>query len=284
MAQLRDIKQRIDSVQKIRKMTQAMKMVAASKFKRASARVSQSTSYLSELESIIEVLASQGEGDLDSPLFVENQSSRTLIILLTGDRGLCGGFNTNIIKYAEKVCAEYDGEKEFIVFGKKGYQHFKNRGASILDYRQRFFENLSIESVQLIIKSVINLYQDGKFGRVVLLSNKYFSAILNKPTKKQLLPLKFDRKTTDTTDLILEPSISDVLDTVSTQFLELTLYRACLESSAAEQGARMASMDSATNNAGEMTKELTLEYNRRRQAQITTELSEIVAGAEAFVS
>lgn len=284
MAQLRDIKQRIDSVQKIKKMTQAMKMVAASKFKRASSKVSQSTSYLSELESIIAVLSSQAEGDLESPLFEENQSSKTLIILLTGDRGLCGGFNTNIIKFANKIASECKGEKEYIIFGKKGYQYFKNRGAVIRDYKERFFENLSIESIQVVINSVIDVYQTGEFGRVVLLYNKYFSAILNKPTEKQLLPLKFDATASESSDLILEPSISDVLNTVSTQFLELTLYRACLESSAAEQGARMASMDSATNNAGEMTKELTLEYNRRRQAQITTELSEIVAGAEALVS
>jgi len=284
MAQLRDIKSRIESVQKTRKMTQAMKMVAASKFKRASEKVSQSTLYLGHIEDIISKLSSQSEGSIDNPLFQENSSEKTLYILLTGDRGLCGSFNTNIIKYADSFLSK-DKHAELIIFGKKGYQHFRNKTVEINDYRERFFENLSVESVGSVISSITRSYEADKYGKVVLLYNKFISAVANEPVSKQLLPLSItsdEQSTSD--DSILEPSIDDVLEGVSSQFLELTLYKACLESSAAEQGARMAAMDSATTNAGEMIQELTLLYNRQRQAQITTELSEIVAGAEALVS
>jgi F-type H+-transporting ATPase subunit gamma len=284
MAQLRDIKNRIDSVTKTRKMTQAMKMVSASKFKRASKKVSESKQYLESLESIISSISSQNEGSLDSPLFEGNDASKTLIVLLSGDRGLCGSFNSNIIKFTEKTIEENPGDVELIIFGKKGYQHFNSRNASIKDYRERFFENVDVESVHTIISSIVKDYVDGNVGKVILLYNKFITAISNVPVKKQLLPMNVESSSDVNDDLILEPSVEDVLESVGTQYLDLTLFKACLESSAAEQGARMAAMDLATTNAGDMIKELTLLYNRQRQAQITTELSEIVSGAEALVS
>ena len=150
--------------------------------------------------------------------------------------------------------------------------------------KSAFFETVNIDSIHQVIEGIVKKYINKEVGTVTLLYNQFISAISNVPTKKQLLPLVVEDKAPSNEDLILEPTLDEVLDAVGEQFLDLTLYKACLESSAAEQGARMAAMDSATTNAGEMIQELTLLYNRQRQAQITTELSEIVAGAEALVS
>ena len=139
MAQLRDIKNRIDSVQKTKKMTQAMKMVAASKFKRASRKVSESSVYLGELESIISSLSGQDDGSASSPIFEPNDESKNLVILLTGDRGLCGSFNTNIIRFAENTINDMGGDTDLIIFGKKGYQYFKGKNLNIIEYQERFF-------------------------------------------------------------------------------------------------------------------------------------------------
>lgn len=285
MAQLRDIKQRIESVQKTRKMTQAMKMVAAAKFKRASQRVQQSKSYLEQLEHMLSSCLPQLTGVVDTPFLNGNTAKNEAVIVVTGDRGLCGGFNANIIKYATKFLTDKPKDTILYLFGSKGCQFFQKKEFHIEKKYEKFLDKVTVKQVDDIKTLVTEDFLSGKFSKVTLVYSEFKSAISTNLRNVQLLPLKFESKSNaPLVDYILEPEPVAVVETLISEYLGLTLYRAFLESFAAEQGARMAAMDSATDNAGEMIRDLTLLFNRKRQAQITTELTEIVAGAEALVN
>ena len=286
MSQLRDIKDRIDSVKKTRKMTQAMKMVAASKFKRFSVRALSSRSILIDLDTAITHVIKDQNGLIQSQYLMQYNSDKELIIFITGDRGLCGGFNASIIKYVNKYVSSKKTSVDMVVVGKKGMQFFKKvHSNNILKYLENFQESLSVKSVKDILDFLVELYTSGKYSSINLFYNEFVSAISSNVIKKQLFPIDWSGtdSVNETTSILLEPSPSNIFDILCEKYFFNVLYNAFLESFAAEQGARMAAMDSATDNAGEMIKELTLIYNRQRQAQITTELSEIVAGAEALV-
>ena len=286
MSQLRDIKDRIDSVKKTRKMTQAMKMVAAAKFKRFSVRALSSRSILGDLDLAIAHVINDQQGLIESNFLTTYDVNRELLIFITGDRGLCGGFNSNIIKFLMQYIKNSTKEIDLIIVGRKGIQSFKNiTQVKILKGIENFQENLSIESVQNLLDILTDNYNSGNYSAINLFYNEFISAISSNVVKKQLFPIKWSNNdlSIDKSSIILEPSSEQVFDTLCQKYFFNALYNAFLESFAAEQGARMAAMDSATDNAGEMIKDLTLIYNRQRQAQITTELSEIVAGAEALV-
>tara|TARA_B100000427_G_scaffold300743_1_gene283364 strand:+ start:27751 stop:28611 length:861 start_codon:yes stop_codon:yes gene_type:complete len=286
MAQLRDIKDRINSVKKTRKMTQAMKMVSAAKFKRFSKSAVSSRFIIHELDFNINQVCSDSNGLFNVPFMSPVESDRDLIIVVSGDRGLCGGFNSNILKFATNYIKDSANDSDLILFGKKAMSHFKHSKNHVIQSFENFQETMTIDTVGDIATDCADAYLSGKYEKIVLLYNEFKSAVTSNLISKQLFPIRWDSDDDCDVDqnIIIEPSVDDVLSSLCQSYVKYSLYNAFLESSAAEQGARMAAMDAASGNAGDMIADLTLVYNRQRQAQITTELSEIVAGAEALVN
>ena len=283
MAQLRDVKDRIESVKKTRKMTQAMKMVAASKFKRASHRVLSFRPYLEELEVLFDL--SLSSADQSDVLISGNDSTVEAVLLIAGDKGLCGGFNANILKFVQTYLKGCSHSIELYIIGHKGYQFFKSSSFKIAKVVEKNVDQISLDESKDLIEELTHRFKSGELGKVSLLYNEFKSAVSTRQVSKQLLPFVSESSSDVSNEsYILEPDIESLFSTLSVDHLSLNLFKGLLESVAAEQGARMAAMDAATDNAGDMIKGLTLEYNRQRQSQITTELSEIVAGAEALVS
>ena len=282
MAQLKDIKTRIDSVQKTRKMTQAMKMVAAAKFRRASDLAVNSRLYTDQLESLLATLQQQADTQ-GSPLLSINKSNREAIIIVSGDRGLCGGFNANIIKQANIEMSEDAVQKDFFFWGVKAYQSLKNTTATVKGHSGGLSDKSTVADIQKLAKPIIDQYIDARYSSVKLIYTSFKSATLSVPIVKQILPIKVALSKQNNIDYFIDPNPEQVLNILAEDYVNLMLYRGVLESFASEQRSRMVAMDSATDNAKDMINALRLQYNRLRQAQITTELSEIVAGAEALV-
>ncbi len=286
MSQLRDIKDRIESVKKTKKITQAMKMVAAAKFKRASNRVSEFRPYLSVVSELLADIVSNSPGEIRSELIDGNQCQNEAVILITGDRGLCGGFNSNIIKFCHGFLDTLHESVSLYLVGRKGGQFFKHRSWPIEGVEEGFFDGLSLDKTRDHLSSIIDSYLNGDIGKVWLVYNEFSSAISSNLVKKQILPVQIHDELTETTDpqdYYMDEDPAEYVASLLMDYLNNQFYSALLESEAAEQGARMAAMDSATDNATDMIGALSLVYNRKRQAQITTELSEIVAGANALV-
>mgnify|MGYP003974024469 FL=1 len=287
MAQLKDIKERINSVKKTRKMTQAMKMVSAAKFKRYSKLAITSRFVVSELDSLICNISDDSENDfLD--IVKSYKSNNEILVILAGDRGLCGGFNSSVLKKAQDYLDNSDNNVELILFGRKAVQYFKNTSYKVIKYFENYNDTVTIDDVDYLLNDYTDMYLTKNYSKVTLLYNEFKTAVTSNLLFKQLFPVKLDKKNSSEnkveSDVIVEPDYHSVFTSLVNRYIKFTIYNSFLESVAAEQGARMAAMDSATDNAGDMIKELTLIYNRQRQAQITTELSEIVAGAEALVN
>ena len=284
MAQLKDIKERINSVAKTKKMTQAMKMVAAAKFKRYSTQALNSRVFMQKVKKNIAQVMEEEKTSIDINSTKPVDSNKQLIIVIAGDRGLCGGFNSNTFKFVQSYIDKSAKQTELIIYGKKAYQFFKKKDIDIKAFYENIGDFINTQSVTKIAQELLDLYESKAYSSVVVLYNEFKSAVSTNLISKQLLPLVWDRQEERDLDsnILIEPSIEDVLEKLIFMFLTQSMFNAFLESSAAEQGARMAAMDSATDNAGDMIKELTLVYNRQRQAQITGELAEIVAGAEAL--
>ena len=285
MGNLRDIKDRIDSVSKTRKLTQAMKMVAAAKFKRASSNVAQSTPYKEQLQQIVQNISARVPSDELPAILRKNGSTKTAYILITGDRGLCGGFNSSIIKYAEQLLSEDTGDKSLYLFGNKGIQHFKKRRKDeIKETHSYFTKTLSTGTVNTAINDILKRFESGEYGRVYLVYNAFRSALSSTQVTHQLCPavIESTSESGPESDYFYQGSPEQIVTDIIRDNITYTVYTAFLESTAAEEGARMAAMDSATDNAKELIGSLTLEFNRQRQAQITGEISEIVAGANAI--
>jgi len=292
MAQLRDIKDRIISVKKTKKITQAMKMVAAAKFKRATEAAFEAKPYITALDSILRSLQNRLEPDFIPKLMQDNTCQRQAVILITGDRGLCGGFNNNIMKFTQNFLNEQrDKEIELHLFGNKGNLFFKNKDYEIKSIHPHFLKDLSKEKVTDAITPLIEEFLNGNLGKVWLFYNEFASALSTNLIKKQLFPVQINpeentenkENETPLSDYIYQPSKAEVLRNIISDYINTFVYKAFLESHAAEEGARMTAMDSATDNATDMISDLTLLYNRTRQAKITSELSEIVSGADALV-
>ena len=287
MSQLRDIKDRIDSVKKTQKITQAMKMVAAAKFKRSSEAAIAARPYTHFYSQLLSKVNGQVDEDMRSILSKKNSSTKKLVIVVTSDKGLCGGFNTNILRFSERFISSFNpGDVSLLLFGNKGRQFFSSKDVSVYDAIVGWQDKMSISGVENYLGPVIKDFVNGEFGEVWLLYNEFQSAVSSNLIKKQLLPLVPDTEIIDNHPSVytFEPNAEQVLSEISEEMIKLNVYQGFLESVAAEQGARMAAMDSATDNARDMIGALTLKFNRQRQAKITTELSEIVAGAEALVN
>ena len=291
MASLKDIKKRIGTVKNTQQITKAMKMVSAAKLRRAQEAVVAARPYADKMADVLASLALREDADTH-PLLEERGKGKALVVLITGDRGLCGGFNVNISKAAERFIREkQEGFEsyELLIVGRKGNDYLKRRTGMDIG---KVHENLvgtgqvSYPIGALLGQEVIELYRSGDYDSVFLVYNAFQSAMTQVQTVKQLLPIvpKVVDEGALVTDYIYEPNAAEVLDEILPKNIEVQIFRSLLESSASEHGARMTAMDSASKNASEMIGKLTLQYNRARQASITKELLEIISGAESIKS
>ncbi|CAG0968268.1 ATP synthase F1 subunit gamma [Geobacter sp.] len=285
MASLKSIKKRIVSVKNTRQITKAMKMVSAAKLRRAQENVVAARPYAKKLGEVLGRLAKSQDGS-ENPLLQKRISQKALLIVVTSDRGLCGGFNANICKAAERFVKEKKGEFAEIsvmTIGRKGFEFLKNRQKIHKNYGN-ILSNLSYPTAALLAQEVIEGYIAEEYDEVFLLFNAFRSVMSQDITLQQLLPI-VPEVTADeeyAPEYIYEPSKGELLAELLPKHIEVQMFKALLESVASEHGARMTAMDSASKNATEMIGKLTLQYNRARQAAITTELMEIISGAESI--
>ena len=291
MPSLKSIKKRISSTKSTRQITKAMKMVSAAKLRRAQAAVVAARPFSNKLRQVIASLARREDQDAH-PLLAQRDKGKALVVLVTSDRGLCGGFNSNMSKTVERyIRANPDGfeQLDLLLIGRKGNDYLKRRpGITIF----KVYENLlgtgqvSYAPASLIGQELVELFASEQYDAVFLAFNAFRSAISQEPQIVPLLPIAPDADESAAggeylADYIYEPSATEVLSQLLPKYVEVQLFRAFLESVASEHGARMSAMDSASKNASEMIGKLTLQYNRARQAAITKELMEIISGAES---
>lgn len=285
MASLRDIKTRIESVRSIQQITRAMKMVAVARLRKAQQRLIDARPYSNNMQEVLSSIV-QRVNFKSHPLLAHRDSDRIGLVIVTADRGLCGSFNSNIIRRAKQFLDETDDPSKvsLMCVGKKNYTYFKRKDNEILESYMDFYNELSFRHAVNISRKIIKFYNENKFGKLVLIYNEFKSVIQQNIIVKELLPFSKEEFTEkeSTIDYIYEPNAYSVLDSLLPKYLDVQIYRTLLESNAAEQGARMTAMGAATDNAIEMVAKYTLQYNRTRQAVITKELSEIVGGAEAL--
>jgi F-type H+-transporting ATPase subunit gamma len=292
MANLKEVRIRISSVQSTQQITKAMKMVSAAKLKRATNAIVQLRPYATKLKEILGNLSANLEGS-SSPYTLEREPNKVLIVVVSSNRGLAGAFNMNVIKatnnlIADKYADQYkNGNVSIISIGKKSQDFYEKRSYNVIGNNNDVYTALTFENVTKITDSIMASFKNGDFDRVELVYNGFKNAAVQILTTEQLLPLpkaeagKDDVKSHNI-DYILEPSQEEIVKELIPKSIKIQLYKAVLDSHAAEHGARMTSMDKATENAGDLLKALKLSYNQARQAAITTELSEIVSGAAAL--
>lgn len=296
MANLKEIRGRIVSVKSTQQMTKAMKMVAAAKLRRAQDNIQRLRPYALKLKEIMSNVSGNVGGEFESPYAVEREAEKILLIVVTSNRGLCGGFNSSVIKMTvAQIKEDYSeqhakGNLSIFAIGRKGYEFFSKRGYPMVGENNDVFADLSFETVSGAIEPIMQEFAEGKWDRVDLLYNEFKNVVVQNKVVEGWLPLTADeieeeaKEVSTRADYIFEPNMTDILEDLIPKSLKTQVYRAVLESNAGEQGARMTAMDSATNNAEDLIKDLKLKYNRARQAAITTEILEIVAGAEALGS
>ena len=292
MPNLKELKNRISSVKSTRKITSAMKMVAASKLRRAQELAESSRVYADSLSFILSSLAGNTKKSADLPeiLTGRENSKISLLIINSSDRGLCGGFNSNLFRNAKKWISDQQGQGKSVkimTVGKKASSFYKKTDLDIV----ASFEDLNSNDRQLqvseeIKNKIMELFENNEIDEVSILFNKFVSAISQEPTYQSLIPLSNDETSEDESEannavFEFEPDKNELLEYLVPRNFLTQIYRSVLESSASEHAARMTSMDNATRNAGDMIDRLTLTYNRTRQAFITKELIEIISGAEA---
>lgn len=286
MASLKSIKKRIVSVKNTRQITKAMKMVSAAKLRRAQENVVAARPYAQKMGEVLQSLAGNLEGDLH-PLLEKRDAKKLLLIVVTSDRGLCGGFNSNLCKAGERYLKEQQGAFEQIsvlTVGRKGYEFLKNRHTIYKNF-SNIISKPNYQAAALLAQDVVEGYLAGEYDQVVMLYNAFRTVMSQDITFQQLLPIVPDDQAAVEeagVEYIYEPSVGDLLADILPKNIEVQIFKAMLESVAGEHGARMTAMDSASKNASEMIGKLTLQYNRARQAAITTELMEIISGAESI--
>lgn len=283
MATLREIKQRIKSIKSTQQITKAMKMVAAAKMRRAQERMFAARPYAGKIKELIQHLAAGAESS-QSPLLQVRPVKRLRLVVITADRGLCGAFNSHIIRNAVNECATYvDQEVSLICVGKKGYDFFRKRDYRIAQQYSGIFHDLQYAHADQIAQSLIRDFVEDRIDAVRLIYNEFKSVASQHLVVEDLLPLKLDDfEQSAPADYLYEPSQDALLQALLPKHIRMQVWRALLESNASEQAARMIAMENATDNASELIRTLTLQYNKARQAAITKEILEIVGGAEAL--
>ena len=288
MANLQDIKRRITSVKNTQQITNAMKMVSAAKLQRAQDRVMAMRPYAERMEYMVEHLQTRVRSSAHE-LLKPRTEGKTLLVLLTSDRGLCGGFNSNVQRAALEQIRELTeaGEVDVITIGKKGRDFLGYRRIEVLEtYVELFIRQVDYDQAKAITEKLLQAYEEEDYRQVLVVYNRFQSAISQQVTVLRVLPISgIDDPEADPEepfDYVYEPSAPQVLESILRRQIEIQLFQIFQESFAGEHGARMTAMDSATSNASEMIANLTLTYNRARQAAITTELIEVVSGADAL--
>lgn len=282
MATLRDIRRRIRSVKSTAQITKTMEMVSAAKLRRAQTAVESARPYGEQLREVLANLAS-ASGDVLHPAFARREVKRRAIVLITSDRGLCGAFNVNLTKTVEGLARETSVPSSLVTLGKKGTAYFRRRNASILESNAELGGAASWTFAEAMSRNLVGRFLAGEIDEVDLVYTHFKSALHRTIIVEPYLPLgRVSTGPGSKLDYLYEPSPEAILERIVPYFLAMRLYMALAESSASEHGARMVAMGSATKNANEMIQTLTLHMNRTRQATITRELVEIVAGAEAL--
>ena len=289
MANLKEIRTRISSVESTMQITSAMKMVSAAKLKRAQDAITQMRPFAKKFNDILLNVSGSVDGG-EHPLMKKSSGKKVLLIAFSSNRGLCGGFNSNVIKEVKRIVQENpDKEYSILPIGKKVYDAFKktsliNTNENLPKECEKIWDNLSYENAVEIILDIISSFQKEVFDESYIIYNSFKNAAIQKLTNEKFLPVEPIEESTDakTVDYIFEPNQEEILNELIPNSLKIKFYKALLDSFASEHGARMTAMHKATDNATEMKKELTLFYNKARQASITSEILEIVAGAEAL--
>jgi F-type H+-transporting ATPase subunit gamma len=287
MANLKEVKQRITSVVSTQQITKAMKMVSAAKLRRAQDKIIMMRPFSKKLTTILNNVASASEGDVDLIYAEKREIKKVLLIAITSDKGLCGAFNTNVLKATSAAIAGQFAGAEITVMpvGKKSFEFFKKSKYPIIEEFQGLFHDLSIDKIRDAANYAMNAFVVGEFDHVVLVFNEFKNVATQVVRTEQFLPMASEEikgEKAPETDYLLEPSREFIIQELVPKALRVQFYKAILESNASEHGARMTAMDKATENAGELLKELRLLYNRSRQAAITNEILEIVSGANAL--
>jgi F-type H+-transporting ATPase subunit gamma len=293
MANLKEIRQRISSVKSTRQITSAMKMVSAAKLKKAQDAITQIRPYASQLHKVIQQVGAAVNDKNLSPLTDQRDPEKVLVLIVTANRGLCGGFNANVAKAAiEWVTAQYPGQKangnvNLLFVGKKGGEFLKSKGWGIWPMLNDLIDKPNFSKTEAVVESLMQQFTEMKYDRIDLIYNQFKNAATQVVSIEQFLPVKPVVDPGDTQNqpyFIFEPDLEHLVRTLVPEALKVQLYKALLDSVASEHGARMTAMHQATDNATDMIKNLTLDYNKARQAAITNELIEIVAGAESLKS
>jgi len=284
MANLKEIRNRITSIGSTMQITSAMKMVSAAKLKKAQDAITQMRPYANKLTELLQSLSATLEGDVGGVYSEQREVSKVLLVVITSNRGLCGGFNSSVIKATVKnVEDNYKGKQvELLTIGKKG-NDFLSKDFSVVENHNEIFDDLTFDNVAAIAETIMTLFAEGKYDKVELVYNQFKNAATQIETIEQFLPIvPIKGNVNVNTDYIFEPGKAEIVLELIPKSLKTQLYKAIRDSFASEHGARMTAMHKATDNATELRDDLLLTYNKARQAAITNEILEIVGGAEAL--
>lgn len=284
MAGLKEVRERITSVSSTRQITSAMKMVSAAKLRRAQDAITRMRPYAGKLKEILENVSATVDSSEGGVYAMEREVSSVLLIVVSSNRGLCGGFNANISKSAMKaIQGEYGGKKITVLpIGKKAGEFLKRRGLEVGDAQNHVFDDLKFEGIAPIAERVMQDFANGTYDRVDVIYNEFVNAASQVVNREQFLPVRPPQQTASSTEYIFEPTKAEIVQDLIPRSLKTQLYKTVLDSYASEHGARMTAMHKATDNATELLKQLKLTYNKARQASITNEILEIVGGAAAL--
>lgn len=292
MPNLKEVRIRIASVKSTQQITSAMKMVAASKLRRAQNAILKMRPYAAKLKDILQNLSASLDSGDDNVYTQKRIPEKVLVVVITSNRGLCGAFNTNILRTAvQRIQQDYasqmkSGNVSLLTIGRKSTEFFSKRGYKVISSHDSVFDSLTYENVSAIASSVMTAFANKEFDRVDIVYNQFKNAVVQRVTVEQFLPIEEPAESTDgsnsNTDYIFLPSKEEIVSELIPKSLKIQFYKSVLDSYASEHGARMTAMHQATDNAGDLIKELNLAYNKARQASITKEILEIVSGAEAL--
>ena len=285
MASLRDIRRRIKGVKNIRQVTRAMNMIAAARLRRAQGKAESARPYADRIAMILQDVVGSSGGAARHPLMANRPVKRIALVLVTSDRGLCGAFNAGIIREAQRFFQEQNVPVDLITIGRKGREHFQRLDATIVQQFPQPSRDVRLEEIGAVAKLVTTEYGAGKYDQVFLAYAKFISVLKSQPAVLQLLPLVQPAPSNQQQQRAayeFEPNAEELLNTLLPQYVEVLIYRSLVESLASEQAARMIAMKSATDSASDMITGLTRQYNNARQASITSQLLEVVSGADAL--
>lgn len=290
MANLKEVKGRIQSVVSTQQITKAMKMVAAAKLRRAQDRIIQMRPYSQKLSEIIQNVSSGQTEGIENPFAEAREVTKVLLVVVSSDRGLCGAFNSSVFKYTRSLIAsqyaevEASGNLQIMPIGKKSLEYFSKRGYNVISEYGHLIEKLNFDSAREAAEAVMEDFQQGTFDKVEIIYNEFKNVATQIVRNEPFLPIAEDQASDESAevDYLFEPSKDFIFSDLLPKSLKIQFYKSLLESNASEHGARMTAMDKATENADELLKDLRLTYNRTRQAAITKEILEIVGGAEAL--